>query len=311
MAPSLPGLQKSYPDLVFRTIPHDGEFKAEYLETEILWMSALSDELFDRILANAPDLSWVQVTAAGFNWILRPRLEELMDDGLWVTRSVSSFNVPIAEYVVAAILSQARRFDELAAAQGRHEWVWLEADEIGGSHVVVLGTGAIGHEVAWRCQALGARVSGVSRSGAPAEHFDTVVTPDGIDELLADCDTLVIAAPLTPETHRMIGAAQFERMPRGSLLINIGRGAIVDVDAMVAALASGQLARAFVDVFEEEPLPADSPLWDVDGLVVTPHTSFRGRGNLARLERDFRANLDRLLAGEPLDGAMKSRVLGY
>ncbi|RZI82116.1 MAG: hypothetical protein EOO67_18205, partial [Microbacterium sp.] len=231
MAPSLPGLQKSYPDLIFRTIPMEGEFKPEYLETEILWMSALSDDLFDRILADAPNLRWVQVTAAGFNWILRPRLEELMDQGLWATRSVNSFNIPIAEYVVAAILSSARRFDELAAAQGRREWVWLEADEIGASHVVVVGTGAIGHEVAWRCRALGARVSGVSRSGAPAEHFDQVVTPDRMHELLADCDSLVIAAPLTPETEGMIGAAQFDRMKDGSILINVGRGAVVDTPA--------------------------------------------------------------------------------
>lgn len=311
MAPALPGLHADYPDLTFATIPMDGPIRDEYFDANILWMSAMSDSLFDSILAEADGLGWIQLTAAGFDWILRPALDERIDQGVWVTRSVNSFNVPIAEFVVAAILSSARSFPELAAAQDRHEWVRVEASEIGGSNVVVLGTGAIGGQIAWRCEALGARVTGVSRSGAPAEHFRSVVSVDRLHEVLPTCDTLVIAAPLTAETHHLISSAEFALLQPSSLLVNIGRGAVVDTAEMVAALQEGRLARAVVDVFEEEPLPASSPLWDVPNLIVTPHTSFRGDGNLTRLERDFRGNLDRFLAGEPLDGVMKSRVLGY
>ncbi|MGB4138149.1 MAG: D-2-hydroxyacid dehydrogenase [Microbacterium sp.] len=311
MAPAIAGLERDYPSLTFGTVPMEGPFLPEYLDADVLWMSALSDEIFDRILAENERLSWIQLTAAGFDWILRDALERRMDGGMLVSRSGNSFNVPIAEYVLAAILSACRRFPALVAGQQRREWLRLEAAEIGGSTVTVLGTGSIGQEIAWRCRALGARVIGISRSGAPAEGFDVVGGPQMLHDVLPDTDSLVIAAPLTPETEGMIGATELALLPVSAQLVNIGRGAIVDTAAMVAALRAGELAAAAVDVFDEEPLPESSELWDVPNLFVTPHTSFRGEGNPARLEADFRLNLDRYLSGEPLIGTMKSRELGY
>lgn len=311
MAPAIRSLESDYPHIAFSVVPMAGPMKPEYLQADILWMSALSDEIFDEILAHNEDLKWIQLTAAGFDWILRDALTQRIEAGLRVTRSANSFNVPIAEFVLAGMFSYAKKFPDLMDSQRERLWTRPEADEIVGSTVTVLGTGAIGREVAWRAKALGSRVIGVSRSGAPTKEFDQVVRQDALKSVLSETDFLVIAVPLTGETRHMIGQAELALLPRNCVLINIGRGAVVDNESLKHALVQRTIAGAIVDVFEQEPLPADSELWDVPNLMVTPHASFRGSGNLERLEQDFRNNLDEFLAGKALAGEMKAPELGY
>ena len=308
----LPTLRDAYPQLDVRLVPFDDEVRPEYLEAEVLLRSGMSDELFRGILARSSRLAWVQVTAAGFDWIRCPELDERVTrDGMLVTRSESSYNVPIAEYVVAAIMFSAKRFGDMRQAQEAHVWDRFMAKDVGDSLVAVFGTGAIGAEVAWRCTALGARVVGVSRSGRHVEGFDEVVTPDQADPLLADADFVVLAMPLTVETENMIGEQQLRTMRSDAVLVNVGRGALVDDGALLRALREGWIGGAVLDVFREEPLGAASPFWDAPRTVVTPHTSFRSSGNVARLLNDFRVNLDLYLAGAPLRGTMKEPALGY
>ena len=165
--------------------------------------------------------------------------------------------------------------------------------------------------MAWRVAALGASTIGVNRRGSTVEGFDETVSTDSIDEVLPRCDYVVLAMPLTPETRMMFTAERFELMKDTAILINVGRGALIDDEALIKATESGTIAGAVLDAFVEEPLPPDHPLWRARNVVVTPHCSFRTDRIMERLCADFTENLDRYLGGEPLVGTMREPSLGY
>lgn len=307
----VPHLLQRYPDCRFTTVPDHGEVKSAYLDAEVLLRSSMSAEMFDGILAGADALQWVQITAAGFDWIGGPILEDRLARGLTLTRSQGSYNVPIAEYVIAAIMMHSRGFPALSAAQHQQEWVRLVARDVIGSSLLIFGTGAIGREVSWRARGLGVTVTGVNRDGRQVDGFDRVVASSKANTELADADWVVLAMPLTSESHHTIGAAQFAAMQEHAVLVNVGRGGLIEEEALVAAMTGGQIAGAVLDAFEVEPLPAGHRLWDLPNTVITPHTSFRGSGNLDRLRADFCANFDRYRAGEGLVGQKSQPHLGY
>lgn len=312
LATRMPHLEGQYPGVQFMTLPmQGGRLQQGYLEAEAMFRSAMDEQLFDSILDGAPKLRWVQIAAAGFDWMSGPALERRLGEGLQMTRSGNSFNVPIAEYVIGAMLSMARQFPDYQRAQERREWIRLVGRDFTGSTVGIFGTGAIGQEVAWRTTALGATALGVSRSGQQVDGFSQVHPAAALDEILPRCDYVVLAMPLTPETRHMFGAQQFAVMKPEAVVVNVGRGALIDDDALIAALESEQIAGAVLDAFVDEPLPADNPLWSTKNAVITPHTSFRTDGNDARLCADFCVNLDHFLAGRPLVGTMKEPALGY
>ncbi|ROR73306.1 D-2-hydroxyacid dehydrogenase [Bogoriella caseilytica] len=312
LAERMPYLADRYPQVRFLTVPMEGgEMRSEYRDAHVMFRSAMSAELFDEILLGAPDLAFVQISAAGFDWMGGPILRKRIAEGMQVTRSANSYNVPIAEYVMGMMLSMARHLPTLLRAQEDHEWVRTTARDFAGSTVGVFGTGAIGREVAWRSRSLGAQVVGVSRSGVAVEGFEEVVTSAEVAGVLPRCDYVVLAMPLTTETRHMFGAEQFARMKSSAVIVNVGRGALLDDDALIEALESEQIAGAVLDAFVTEPLPADSPLWSTKNAVITPHTSFRSDGNTDRLCADFCENLDYYLKGEPLVGTMKEPTLGY
>ncbi|GMA30406.1 D-2-hydroxyacid dehydrogenase [Litorihabitans aurantiacus] len=312
LASEMPDLLTRYPEARFVHVPlHGEEMRPEYLEAEVLFRSAMSDELFDAILEGAENLRWVQISAAGFDWMGGPKLERRVAEGLQITRSRTSYSDGIAEYVITAIMMAARGVGELMAAQERREWIRSTGREIAASRVLVLGTGAIGSAVAWRAAALGASVVGVSRSGSVAEHFERVVTTAQLDTELADADYVVLAMPLTPETQGLLGAERFALMPDHAVVVNVGRGALVDEAAMQDALNAGTIAGAVVDAFVEEPLPPESPWWTTANTIVTPHSSFRTTGMMSRLCADFCENFDLYLDDQPLVGTKKEPALGY
>lgn len=312
LAERMPELSERYPDVRFPTVPlSGGDLLPEYTEADGMFRSAMDEDLFDAILKAAPNLRWVQISAAGFDWMGGPVLEGRIAEGMVVTRSGRSLNVTMAEYVVGAMLSLARCFPAYQDAQRRCEWIRLVGTDVGGSTVAVFGTGAIGEEVAWRARALGATVVGVNRTGTEHENFDRVIDRHSFREILPEADFVVLAMPLTPETEGLFGAAEFAAMNSSSFLINVGRGALTDEHALVEALETEQIAGAFIDVFVEEPLPPDSPIWSAKNAVVTPHTSFRSTAVDGRLYDDFCANLDRFLAGEQLEGTKRRPELGY
>lgn len=312
MTGRMPTLGEQFPDVRFIEIPLEGgEMLPEYREAHGMFRSAMSEDLFDQILQEAPDLEWVQIAAAGFDWMGGDVLAARIADGLVVTRSENSLNVTMAEYAVGAMLSAARTMPQYHLAQQRREWARFMGRDFIGSTVAIFGTGAIGSEIAWRVEALGATAIGVSRSGKPVEHFERVVASGEFRSVLPDADYVVLVMPLTDETRHMFGAEEFELMASHAVLVNIGRGALTDEAALVQALDDEQIAGAFVDVFVEEPLPQDSPMWDAKNLVATPHASFRSTGIDARLEGDLVRNLRRFIAGEPLVGTMQQPALGY
>ncbi|SCL21686.1 Phosphoglycerate dehydrogenase [Micromonospora nigra] len=311
LAGLLPQLRERYPQCRFTPVPDDEPVREEYLDAEVILRSAMNEETFDALLSKCDRLRWVQITAAGFDWVGGDIMRRRLDEGLVYTRSANSYNVPIAEYVIGAVLLHSRAFPALHEAQERREWSSVVARDLVGSTMLVFGTGGIGREVAWRARGLGVTVIGVNRAGTPVEGFDRVVPFADHLALLPEADSVVLAMPLTAENRYFFDAGHFAAMRETGILVNVGRGALIVEDALVDAMRQGRIAAAVLDVFEQEPLPPEHRLWGLPRTTVTPHTSFRGSGNLQRLYADFCANLDRYLAGEPLAGTKRQPDLGY
>lgn len=247
--------------------------------------------------AKAP--RWVHVAAAGVEPFLFPALVDNPDVVLTNSRGV--YDQPIAEYVLGLILALAKDLPGTWEHQRRHEWRPRDSERVGGRTVLVWGTGPIGRAVARLLRAVGMRVRGAGREpSADDPDFGTVHGPGTLRTALADADYVVLAAPLTPATRGMVDASVLAAMKPGARLVNVGRGPLVDEEALVAHLAEGRLAGAALDVFAQEPLPVGSPLWDLPGVIVSPHTAGEvttWRTDLADL---FLDNLIRRTEGRPL-----------
>jgi phosphoglycerate dehydrogenase-like enzyme len=283
-----------------RVIPlgPDGEV-AETLEgADVLFLRwGLSPEATRRLLARVPNLRWIHTISAGVDHLLFPELRE--SDAI-LTNASGVFNVPIAETVMAYILAVVKRLPEFWAHQRKHRWEKLPLRELRGLTVGIVGLGDIGTEVARLCRAFGMRVLGLRRRPAPSDLADEVLPPDRLQDLLARSDFVVIAVPLTAETRGMIGRAELAAMKPDAWLVNISRGAIVDEEALVEALREGRIGGACLDVFAEEPLPPESPLWDMPNVIITPHNSWSSPHIEEREIALFLENLRRYVAGEPL-----------
>ncbi|MDT8342461.1 MAG: D-2-hydroxyacid dehydrogenase [Longimicrobiales bacterium] len=272
----------------------------------------------EALLKAAPALEWVHSGSAGVGSSLTP---EMLRRDLVFTNSAGIHGPPMAEAVLGMILYFSRGFDFARAAQARGSWdttAFYAADaplvELSASTVGILGLGGIGREVAWRCRALGARVLGLKRTpgGAVPEGVEALHGEAGFHRVLAESDFLAVTAPDTPATRGMMNAEAFGRMKPGSVYLNVARGRIADEAALLDALRSGRLRGAGLDVFAREPLPADSPFWQMENVLLTPHVSPVTR-HFWRREADLVLhNLRRLLEGRP--GEMRNvvdRAAGY
>jgi phosphoglycerate dehydrogenase-like enzyme len=275
-----------------------------------------ADVLFDfdwyepaALARNAPNLRWVQATSSGIGEYLR-RLG-LDASPITFTNCAGIHAIPLAEWVVLGLLYLIKDVPRLRVDQARHHWERYTARSLSGRRVLVVGLGGVGREVARTLAALGVEVWGLRRSDAPApESVARLVTRSELRTALGSVDALVLACPYTPETHRLIGAAELAALPAGALIVNIARGQVVDETALTAALESGQLGGAALDVFEVEPLPETSRLWDLPNVLISPHSvSTVDREN--RLIVDlFIDNLGRFLDGRPLRNVY-DRARGY
>ena len=269
------------------------------------------------LLAAAPALRWIHSAAAGVGSTLFP---EMLARELALTNSAGVHAVPIAEYVVGGVLHFLRGFDIAIEQQRRSAWekerfVGAESPvrEIGDCRALILGTGGIGREVALRLNGLGARCTGVRRRperGAPP-GFERVITLAELDAELPSIDLLIIAAPLTEETRRAIGAPQLALLSRQAIVVNVARGALLDEEALADALLAGRLRGAVLDVFAREPLPATSRLWTAPGVLLTPHVSPVSPAAFWRRELElFLQNWDRYRRDEPLKNLVDKQA-GY
>ena len=256
----------------------------------------------------ADRLRWMHVAGAGVDRVLFPGLVE---SDVVLTNSRGIFDRPIAEYVLCLILGFAKDAATTFDLQRQHTWRHRETELVAAREVLVVGSGAIGREIARLLAAIGMAVRGVGRTPRPEDpDFGEVLAIGRLDEALPAADYVVVAAPLTEQTRGLIDAGRLARMKSTARLINIGRGPIVVEDDLAAALRSGQLAGAGLDVFAEEPLAPDSALWDLPGMVVSPHMSGDFIGWLDALAALFTDNFQRWLAGQPLRNVVDKR-LGY
>lgn len=255
----------------------------------------------------ARELRWVHAASAGVDALLFP---ELLDSDVLLTNARGVFDTPVAEWAITSILVLAKDLHTTIDLQRQGIWKHRESEPIEGRRVVVVGAGGIGREVTRLARALGMSVTVVARSARDDATIGPVRSTDDLDDILADADVVVLAAPLTPATHGLLDARRLRALPATAHLVNVGRGALVDQPALAEALREGRLAGAALDVFTEEPLPADDPLWAMPNVIVSPHMSGDVVGWREALTEQFVANLRRWLAGEPLDGIVDKRA-GY
>lgn len=214
-------------------------------------------------------LRWMHAASAGLDSVLFPESEA---SDVLITNSRGVFDRPIAEFVLGMMLIFAKDVLTTLDVQSRREWRYRETERLEGQTVLVVGAGSIGRAVAGMAKCGGMNVFGIARQKrAHDPDFGHVDSPARLRERLAEADFVVISAPLTGETSGMFGPDEFSAFKRGARLINVGRGPIVQQDALIAALKAGRVGGAALDVFEEEPLPADSPLWTMPNVVVSPH----------------------------------------
>jgi phosphoglycerate dehydrogenase-like enzyme len=250
-------------------------------------------DLVAAVLPRMPAVHWVQSTWAGVTPLLGLARRDYLLTGV---RGV--FGAQMAEYVFGHLLAHELRLAERRERQRRREWWTADSGTLEGKSLGIMGTGSIGRHIARVAVALGLRVSGFSRRGRACAGFERVYPAGELAEFLAAADYLVCVLPDTPETKHLLNEHSLRAVRPRCVLVNVGRGSLVDEDALAAALRRGDLAGAVLDVFGREPLPADSPLWDAPGLTVTAHVS--GRSRPRDIARIFVENYNRFQAGEPL-----------
>ena len=277
--------------------------------------AAIAWSLRPEQIKQAKKLRWIHSPAAAVHQLLFP---ELINSQIILTNARDVHGPVVAEHVIALIFALAKKIPQSVRLQIRHEWgqqgLWDDKPpvrEIGGATLGLLGFGSIGRETAKRAAALGMRVIAVrEHADKDGEGLAAVFGPNDLDRMLTESDYIVLCAPLTPQTTGIITTERLRRMKRDSCLINVGRGPLVVEAALADALCNRTIAAAALDVFSKEPLPADSPFWDLDNCLITPHTAAITERLWDRHYTQISENLRRFLAGQPLLGVVDKRK-GY
>ncbi|MGI8998159.1 MAG: D-2-hydroxyacid dehydrogenase [Candidatus Limnocylindria bacterium] len=276
---------------------HGDADEAAFDEAEVLLLGSVPASVLDHIVTRSTRLRWIHSAAAGVDRVTTPVVRAR---GLTVTNARGVFSRPIAEYVVMMSLAIARRLPQLMELQRERTWQPLRGRELSQLTVGIVGYGSIGIELARLLAPFGSRILATRRHPERGAGDATNVELHGLeqlDEVLRASDIVVVAAPLTDETAGMIGAEQLTQMREDAWLINIARGRLIDEIALRRALTSGWIGGAVLDVFGEEPLSPDSPLYDTPNLVITPHTSWASDRVAERTVDLFIENLQAFQAG--------------
>ncbi|MFN8472566.1 MAG: D-2-hydroxyacid dehydrogenase [Anaerolineae bacterium] len=285
-------------------------------EQEARWseMLARADVLFDfdRTHLNdlpsvAPRLRWLQATSAGIGQMVR-RLGLDKTDIIFTTASGVHAR-PLADFCLMAMLMFAKDYSWMERDKKLKRWERYCAEELTGKTLAIVGLGRVGQEVARHGKKMDMRVIGTKRAPEPLPDVDEVYGPDDLDAILPQADYLVLIAPHTGETERLIGERELTMMKPSAVFINIARGTLVDEAALTAALREGRLKGAALDVFQEEPLPASSPLWDMPDVIISPHSASTVTQENARITELFCDNLGRYLRAEPLRNVLDTERL--
>lgn len=258
----------------------------------------IDDEGFNTILEQASELRWVQSFSAGVeHW----PLDEIRRREIVLTNGAGVFAIPIAEWVMTALLMIVKRVHAIHDAQREHRWSnELRLDELSGKTLLILGTGGIGREIARRAAAFDMGIWGSNRSGASVDHIERIVTGTAWRELLPEADFVVSTLPLTAETRESFGAAEIRQMKPSAWLLNVGRGATINEPALLQALRDGIIGGAALDAWTTEPLPTDDPAWTTPNLIIWPHHSGSSPENTRRGLELFVENVRRFVNGQEL-----------
>lgn len=302
-------IQAAWPGLEYVVMPSDPAARVGAEDLERIDFAFFSNDIFPTYsrgffaaVHGAPNLKWLHVQNAGVD---NPVFGRILDRGVRISTSSGSTAMPIAQSVIGGMLMLSRPFLHWAETRARKEWTPVPDDRIppdlAGQQMTVVGLGAIGCEIARIATAIGLEVTGVRRSprrdGDPVEH---IVAPSQLAELVKHTDWLVLACPLTEETRGLISRDILADLKPGAHILNIARGEVIDEQAMIEGLKSRKIAGAYLDVFTNEPLEPESPLWEMPNVIMSPHNSAAAQGNPKRVARYFLDNLRRMHAGEPL-----------
>lgn len=277
---------------------------ASGLEEAVAVLRWVAGKRYASLVSAGPNVRWLHTASAGVDHVLTPDVRAKA--GLTVTDSGPAFEIAISEFVLAWMLLVARRLPDLMASQREHRWQSVVQQELFGQTVGIIGLGPIGRGVAARAKAFGMRTLGYRRSSSPVPGVDEVLTgSDGLARLLTDSDFVVLCAALTGETQAIVGADQLSLMKPSAWLINIARGGLIDEPALIDSLQSGRIGGACLDVFAAEPLPENSPLWDMPNVHIAPHNSPGWTAGLHERQKAlFLDNLRRFMRGEPLESVV-------
>lgn len=247
-----------------------------------------------------PNLKFLQICFAGAEKYCR---EKIVSDNVVISNVTGAFGEVISEYIIGTILSVYRRFFGYKSLQNAKIWRDLGSERtIFGENALILGCGNIGSETAKRLKAFGARIVGIRRNPRPTEFFDEVYGIENLEEQLQKADLIISCLPETPYTIGLIGSEKITLMKKNALFVNVGRGSVVDENALVEALENEKIFGAVLDVFSEEPLPESSPLWNLPNLFITPHISGKSFGHSPIIERKIAEicaeNINLFMAGK-------------
>ena len=264
------------------------------------------------VVTSASRIRWIHATSAGAGeWVRRANLAPEDLERVAITTSSGVHAVPLAEFAILGLLAIAKELPRLVTDQRAKVWpeVRQPLRELHGQTLFLLGLGAIGREVARLGKALGMRTVGFRRTqGPPPEWVDEVHGPERLPDLAGEADAVVGSLPLTEQTAGLVDRATIERLPPDCIFVNVGRGGVVDEPALIDALRERRIGGAVLDVFAEEPLPPDSPLWTLPNVLVTPHAAALSPRENERIVELFVANLRRFLDGDPLTNVIEPGV---
>lgn len=265
--------------------------------SEDLWQDLQLRQLVLPAFFRIEGLRWFHTFSAGVD---SPAFQAIIDRGALLTNSSGASAPSIAQYVLAMMLYRAKEIDDWREQQKRREWLQRSPNELTGQTAGIIGTGAIGGEVARLAKAFRMRTVGMRRTTKRTPYVDELVTPRHLPRLLRESDFVVLACPLTKQTEGLIGERELRAMKPTATLINVARGRVVVEGALIRALQEGWIAGACLDVFTFEPLPESSPLWELPNVIVTPHNSGPSPLNMERAMAIFLDNLARFAAGRRL-----------
>ena len=295
MPPGLEGLRE---EADVRLARSDDELGETVGEAEVLCVWDFRGQRLRQVWPEAVRLRWVHAASAGVDAVVFP---ELATSDVVVTNTHGVLDGAMAEWVLGVMLVFAKDLHTTFELQRKRCWHHRDSERLANQRVLVVGAGSIGRAVARLCRAVGTRVEGVARTPRPDDpDFERVVGPGDLRAALSTADFVVVCAPDTVESRAMIGGPELAALPPGARLINVGRGPVVEEAALLSALRSGRLAGAALDVFDEEPLPAQHPFWAMDQVIVSPHMAGDFAGWQQAFSRAFMENFRRWTRGEPL-----------